>query len=222
MENRGPIEIGQDPLDAYRARIMYSLATAAVILLVPFSVNAFVQGNPALAIGILGGVLILSIDAIAVYLRRSPPIPLILLLVPLVPAMAISLKVQGFFGVLWCYPTVLLFTFALSRRMANVCNVLMLVLISALVYHYIGLDYTIRFFATLALTIVLANLILGIVIDLHRRLLDQANIDPLTGAQGSGILRSMSEANCFVVLGHEQGSVSAGDYVEVMVMDGLV
>ncbi len=44
----------------------------------------------------------------------------------------------------------------------------------------------------------------------------------LTGTQGSGILRSMSEANCFVVLGHERGSVNAGDYVEVMVMDGLV
>jgi molybdopterin molybdotransferase len=44
----------------------------------------------------------------------------------------------------------------------------------------------------------------------------------LTGAQGSGILRSMSEANCFVVLGHDQGGVKAGDYVEVMVMDGLV
>jgi len=44
----------------------------------------------------------------------------------------------------------------------------------------------------------------------------------LTGAQGSGILRSMSEANCFVVLGHEQGSVAAGDYVDVMLMDGLV
>jgi len=44
----------------------------------------------------------------------------------------------------------------------------------------------------------------------------------LTGSQGSGILRSMSEANCFVVLGHEQSSVKVGDYVEVMVMDGLV
>jgi molybdopterin molybdotransferase len=43
-----------------------------------------------------------------------------------------------------------------------------------------------------------------------------------TGAQGSGILRSMSEANCFVVLGHEQGGVAAGDYVDVMLMDGLV
>jgi len=44
----------------------------------------------------------------------------------------------------------------------------------------------------------------------------------LTGAQGSGILRSMSEANCFVVLGHEQGAVNAGDAVDVMLMDGLV
>jgi len=44
----------------------------------------------------------------------------------------------------------------------------------------------------------------------------------LTGAQGSGILSSMSEANCFVVLGHEQGSVKTGDYVDVMLMDGLV
>ena len=44
----------------------------------------------------------------------------------------------------------------------------------------------------------------------------------LTGAQGSGILRSMSEANCFVVLHHEQGSVDAGGPVDVMLMDGLV
>src|SRR5207302_6396998 len=40
----------------------------------------------------------------------------------------------------------------------------------------------------------------------------------LTGAQGSGILRSMSEANCFVVLGHDQGTINAGDYVDVMEM----
>ncbi|MBL8385529.1 MAG: molybdenum cofactor guanylyltransferase [Burkholderiales bacterium] len=43
----------------------------------------------------------------------------------------------------------------------------------------------------------------------------------VTGAQGSGILRSMSEANCFVVLGHDQGSVKAGDLVDVMLFDGL-
>ena len=44
----------------------------------------------------------------------------------------------------------------------------------------------------------------------------------ITGAQGSGILRSMSEANCMVVLHDEQGNVSAGDLVDVILFDGLI
>ena len=44
----------------------------------------------------------------------------------------------------------------------------------------------------------------------------------LTGSQGAGILRSMSEANALLVLGHEQGSVAAGELVEVWLFDGLV
>jgi molybdopterin molybdotransferase len=43
----------------------------------------------------------------------------------------------------------------------------------------------------------------------------------ITGAQGSGILRSMVEANCMVVLHDAQGSVAAGDLVDVMLFDGL-
>jgi molybdopterin molybdotransferase len=44
----------------------------------------------------------------------------------------------------------------------------------------------------------------------------------ITGAQGSGILRSMSEANGLVVLHHAQGSVAAGEPVDVLPFDGLV
>ncbi|MBN9424617.1 MAG: molybdopterin molybdotransferase MoeA, partial [Candidatus Accumulibacter sp.] len=43
-----------------------------------------------------------------------------------------------------------------------------------------------------------------------------------TGAQGSGILRSMSDANCFIVLGPEQSGVAAGETVSVQLFDGLV
>ena len=43
----------------------------------------------------------------------------------------------------------------------------------------------------------------------------------ITGSQGSGVLRSMSEANCFIVLGHEQASVKPDDAVSVQVFDGL-
>ncbi len=42
-----------------------------------------------------------------------------------------------------------------------------------------------------------------------------------TGQQGSGVLRSMSEANCFIVLEHERGSVAAGEPVAVQLMEGL-
>lgn len=44
----------------------------------------------------------------------------------------------------------------------------------------------------------------------------------LVGAQGAGILRSLSEANALVVLGHAQGSVAAGEPVDVWLFDGLV
>ncbi len=44
----------------------------------------------------------------------------------------------------------------------------------------------------------------------------------ITGSQGSGILRSMSEANCMVVLHDEQGNVGAGDMVDVMLFEGLL
>ncbi len=43
----------------------------------------------------------------------------------------------------------------------------------------------------------------------------------LTGAQGSGVLSSMSAANCMVVLHHEQDSVAVGDMVDVLLFDGL-
>ena len=43
-----------------------------------------------------------------------------------------------------------------------------------------------------------------------------------TGQQGSGVLRSMSEANCFLVLEHERGNVKAGEPVGVQLFEGLV
>jgi molybdopterin molybdotransferase len=43
-----------------------------------------------------------------------------------------------------------------------------------------------------------------------------------TGDQGSGILSSMSRANCFVVLPAEAGNCAPGDLVDVQLLDGLV
>jgi len=42
------------------------------------------------------------------------------------------------------------------------------------------------------------------------------------GSQGSGVLRSMAEANCVVVLHHDQGPVEIGDAVDCIAFEGLV
>ncbi|TAN55444.1 MAG: molybdopterin molybdenumtransferase MoeA, partial [Betaproteobacteria bacterium] len=43
-----------------------------------------------------------------------------------------------------------------------------------------------------------------------------------TGQQGAGVLRSMSEANCFIVLEHARGRVEPGERVRVQPFEGLV
>jgi molybdopterin molybdotransferase len=43
-----------------------------------------------------------------------------------------------------------------------------------------------------------------------------------TGAQGSGVLSSMSDANCFIVLPEGRESVHAGEQVEVQMFEGLM
>jgi molybdopterin molybdotransferase len=43
-----------------------------------------------------------------------------------------------------------------------------------------------------------------------------------TGDQGSGILSSMSLANCFIVLSPATGNVDAGAQVDVQLLEGLI
>jgi molybdopterin molybdotransferase len=43
-----------------------------------------------------------------------------------------------------------------------------------------------------------------------------------TGDQGSGILSSMSQANCFIILPDAQGNTPAGSTVDVQVLEGMI
>jgi len=43
-----------------------------------------------------------------------------------------------------------------------------------------------------------------------------------TGDQGSGILSSMSQANCFIILPTDQGNVPQGSEVDVQLLEGLI
>ncbi len=44
----------------------------------------------------------------------------------------------------------------------------------------------------------------------------------ITGKQGSGILSSMSEANCMVVLENDQADIKAGDNIKIILFEGML
>jgi len=48
------------------------------------------------------------------------------------------------------------------------------------------------------------------------------NVVTSTGSQGSGILSSLAQANCFIILPAEQGRVSAGEVVTVQLFDQFI
>jgi len=43
-----------------------------------------------------------------------------------------------------------------------------------------------------------------------------------TGKQGSGILSSMSKANCFIVLSMDRGAIKAGEIVDIQLMASFI
>jgi diguanylate cyclase (GGDEF)-like protein len=172
----------ENAFPAFRDRVMYALSVVGVVVLVPFAVYDSLKGRTLLGAAIAVVAAVLAIDAVALHLKRTPPIPYALLLVPMAAAITISLRTLGVIGAFWCYPVVLFFHFVLSRRMANLCSIALLVDATMTVHRYLGMRVTVRFAVSLALTIVIINVFQTIIRDLQGRLLGLAITDPLTGA----------------------------------------
>jgi diguanylate cyclase (GGDEF)-like protein len=165
-----------------RDRLMFALSTVGVAVLVPFAVHDLWKGRIALGSSVLTVVAALGADAIALYRHRTPPIPYWLLLVPMAATITITLRTLGVIGAFWCYPAVLFFHFVLSRRLANLCSLALLADATFLVHRYLGMRVTVRFGVSLALTIVIINILQTIIRDLQSKLLALSITDPLTGA----------------------------------------
>jgi diguanylate cyclase (GGDEF)-like protein len=169
-------------LSAYRDRIFYRLGIVAVILLLPFVVNAFFKERFGIGLTSLALVVVFAVDVIAIRRGRKPPVPPAILVVPVALAVGIAIARQGVIGAFWAYPAVMLFQFVASRWAANIINGLLVIMVAILAYHYLGPSITVRLFVTLILTMIFTNIFLGIVLRLQERLRRLGITDALTGA----------------------------------------
>ena len=171
-----------DSLAPYRDHIMMSMGAATFVVLLPFVLNNIWQGRLSVVAILILVLLVIAVDTHALWRGRRAPIPYALLLVPFVLGVTVAVVVQGVPGVLWVYPIVLYCYFVLSRRVAVVCSLALLVYVAGLAQHFIDGTLAFRVFGTVLVTIVMINIVLNVISDLHRTLANQALTDPLTGA----------------------------------------
>jgi diguanylate cyclase (GGDEF)-like protein len=202
----------EEALAGPRDRMMFALSAVGVVVLIPFVVNDFWKGRIALGSAVLAVVLALGVDLVALYRHRDPPIPYWFLLVPMAATITITLRTLGVIGAFWCYPAVLFFHFVLARRLANLCSLALLVDSTLTVYRYLGMRVTVRFSVSLALCIVIVNILQTIIRDLQSKLLALSITDPLTGAYNR---RHMQER----LLDALQASRRGGGPATVLVID---
>ena len=178
----GDDDIVHPLLTSYREKVFYGFAIAGSLTLLPFSINSFVHGQYAAAAATLVVVVLFITNAGAIALRRSPPIPLIAIALPLIAAITLSIHAQGLAGVFWAYPTVLMFQFMFTQHVANIVNALLIALVVVFADAAIGGPLTIRVAVTLGLLVMFSNIFASFADRLRRELEAQAIRDPLTGA----------------------------------------
>ena len=176
------LRLDNDVLGAHRDRVAQALSAVAAVVILPFTVNHFLAGRPLLGGLILVAQVVMVANAWSLRRGRLPVVPFWLMTLGFMVAVCEAIHRQGLAGTYWAFPAALVAYFVLQRRLAVAFSMAMLVVSSVLVWQVLGAAVAVRFGATLALTLVMINVVLNVLADLQNALVQQTLTDPLTGA----------------------------------------
>lgn len=167
---------------ARRDRIAYPMTIAGIVMLLPLMAIELPKPDPGLGIQILVIVLLLAINGIALFRKRRAPIAHGLIMIPIAAGIVMSLREQGFYAALFCYPAVVYFYSVLQRQIAHACAIVLFTVTTSTLYSYNGINVAIMFGMTLLLTIVIINIVFNALSDMAEEVPGESTVDPLTNA----------------------------------------
>ena len=143
---------------AYREKILYALAIIGAVMIAPFAIYNFFQGHLLVGVVAISVVIVFVADAVAIFLERPLPVPIPVAFALIVVALAIAIRERGLLGIFWSFPAILLFHFVLERRIANLLNVVFVVVVGVVAFTTIEKDVALRLVAGQVLTIIFTNI----------------------------------------------------------------
>jgi signal transduction histidine kinase len=175
----------------YVDRIHLWMGVAATFVLMPFAVYNAIQGRFAVSSAMVGISALFGANLVAVLRSRTPPVPVVAIYMVALGAITLStFTFVGLQGVVWAYPSVVLFHFMAGGRQANVLNTILALVAAVLTFEVVGLPMAIRVGATLGLTIAFTN-IFSRALEAANRAIDEAR----TQAERANLAKSQFLAN---------------------------
>ncbi|MDX1455550.1 MAG: GGDEF domain-containing protein [Gammaproteobacteria bacterium] len=174
----------------FRMAATMALSALGVLILLPFSLNNFMQGRIGLGFGSLFIVAILGYNAWSIRRGRFPVRLTLFGLVPIVVVyLFFSISTQGVIGVLWCYPAIFSFYMMLPERHAWFANALLVIMAVPTAGQVLDESLVVRVAATLFAASLFAIIFLRVIASQQKKLHDIAVTDSLTGLYNRALLQ---------------------------------
>lgn len=177
-----------DILSEVRKDVMYKFGIVCVILGIPITVNNFFTGRILSGTAVLALIIILAFNSFIVHQKKSTDLTLAMVFVMLMVVISNSLLGRGMIGLFWVYPAILFFSFVVSQRLATIYVSILFAYISLFVIYLFDIEIALRAIIALIVTIAFTRLFLNAIYRLREKLIEQSNLDPLTGAFNRRVL----------------------------------
>lgn len=181
IRETGAVDSIDDIFRAHQLAVLKWFMVTVSVLLLPFDINHLLQGRYPLGLALAVVIVLFVTMAASIHLRQRSLIPPVFIFIPVTVTLALAISEQGVSAVFWCYPCILLAYYTLSRMQANLVASVMAVVGTALAFVALSPEIAVRVGATLFVTIVFANIFLGMIDRLTSRMGDLAHVDALTG-----------------------------------------
>ncbi|MEL6892123.1 MAG: GGDEF domain-containing protein [Actinomycetota bacterium] len=179
----------------FRARIARAVATCALILTLPLAVASAVEGRAPLVVVAIAVQMSLAVLALRAHrgMVVSNPAAASLAL-PLLALASMSIAAEGFAGIIWCFPIVVVSFLVLpTPHAAATTAVLILITVKDMV-EVAGAGLTAQIVMALGATAACVALAMNVIGAQHRTLRRLATTDPLTGLRNRSELAPLTTA----------------------------
>ena len=184
-----------DALARHRDSIGIRLCLLAAVLLLPFVASNLVLGRQAVSAVVAAAIALLLLNAWAMQRLGRPPLPWATTVIGLCGTVCAAIALNGLNSVPWVYPMLFVTYFVVERRWAHLISLTLLGVVSILLWAAFGPRVMAPVAAALLLTMFMINVVLNVLVELQRALVEQAITDPLTGAFNRRHLQSQLEAD---------------------------